>query len=197
MAAIISLIGAFLAYRIFSVRAENREHYRRRAERIEPIIEAVDHPESLNEDHLESFAEDRATRWTLYQILRQNDLTDRFPAEYCNIEKAAESKLAEWLESPNELGAIPDEMELVETVEIASGGRSHIYYAFRFRMNDGHWAAANGWMLGVVGPYFEDSEPYDWSDVSFSRLNVDSDEATAAEEASWCHKHFVVSSESD
>ncbi|MGH9819883.1 MAG: hypothetical protein ACRD43_06910 [Pyrinomonadaceae bacterium] len=122
------------------------------------------------------FARGVATRQATYEFLLYNDLVDLFLREMWTIEKAAEGRLVQWLESPNELGASPDEIEPVKPVPIDFDGKKAFYHVFKFRINEPHWAAGNGWMSGVVGPYVDDGEPYDCPDAVFSRLNSSSDD---------------------
>lgn len=64
-----------------------------------------------------------------------------------------------------------------------------IYHVFRFKINEPHWAAQNGWMLGVVGPYFDDSKPYDFPHATFSRLDS---KISPEEEVHWVHKNIAM-----
>jgi len=188
---LVTVIFGFVAYRILTVRSVHRQVSARRSERVQLIYDALDAGRELMQKDIIPFAEDVGIRWTTYQILRENGLDEIFPKEFYNIEHAAESKLAEWLESPNELGALPDELEHATSVTINADGKDHIYHVFRFRVNEPHWAASRGWMLGIVGPYFVDSEPYDWPAATFSTLEREED-ITPVNEANWAHENFVI-----
>jgi hypothetical protein len=85
------------------------------------------------------------------------------PPQYATPEALAESDLVVWLMHANELGAPPDAIELVKTIERPAGapGQNSRYYVFRFRTNPPHWAASSGWMAGVAGPYADGDEAFD------------------------------------
>jgi hypothetical protein len=121
-------------------------------------------------------------------------LTDLFPPEFYTIEKAAESNLANWLEFPTELGACPDEIQHLEKVSIQIEGQNNFahYHVYKFKMNPPHWAAGHGWMLGVIGPYFDNSKPYDHPNSTFSRLNNKVDTSLPDEEAKWVHENISL-----
>jgi len=108
--------------------------------------------------------------------------------------KSAESHLANWLEFPTELDAIPDEMEHIKRVSIDFDGQgNNVHYeVFKYRVNEPHWAAKDGWILGVVGPYFDDSEPYSPAVATFSRVSSTVDKMTPEEEARWVHENISM-----
>jgi hypothetical protein len=56
------------------------------------------------------------------------------------------------------------------TINFDEEGNKVDYHVFKYRVNEPHWAAKDGWMLGVVGPYFDDSKATDWPHSTFSRL---------------------------
>jgi hypothetical protein len=69
--------------------------------------------------------------------------------------------MVDWLMYPTELNAVPDEIELMKVVTVDTGLTDGIYdyYLFRFRTHEPHWAAKDGWMAGVSGPYLRKDEP--------------------------------------
>jgi hypothetical protein len=71
----------------------------------------------------------------------------------------AEAEMATWLAYPNELGAQPDEIELLRTVEFDTPNGPVDLFVFRFLIHEPHWAAENGWMIGVAGPYLRSLQP--------------------------------------
>lgn len=111
-----------------------------------------------------------------------------------DIVKGAESNLANWLEFPTELDACPDEMEHIKRVTFDFDGRNNNvhYEVFKYRVNEPHWAAKNGWMLGVVGPFFDDSKPYDHPGATFSRTGSTVDKVSPDEEAKWVHENISM-----
>jgi hypothetical protein len=66
------------------------------------------------------------------------------------------------------------------------------YEVFKCRVNEPHWAAKDGWFLGVVGPYFDDSKPYDFPQATFSRIDSTIDKITPDEEAKWVHENISM-----
>jgi hypothetical protein len=62
-----------------------------------------------------------------------------------------------WLMHPHELDAKPDAVELVGMVDASKFGESGHYLVFRYRTNPPHWAAQDGWLGGIVGPYPDDA----------------------------------------
>jgi hypothetical protein len=125
-------------------------------EEIEPITRAVYAGEEPSPEALERAAADPRTRNTLFEFLMFQQKEASFPSGYRTAEAFAESALVQWLRHPNELGAVPDEIELVNEVrdppkETVMGRRDR-WFVFRFRMLPPHSAAEDGWMAGVVGP---------------------------------------------
>lgn len=55
-----------------------------------------------------------------------------------------------------------------------------------------HWAAKNGWIIGVVGPYFDDSNPFDFPQATFSRVSSMLDKASPDDEAKWVHDNISM-----
>ena len=184
---------AYLAYRIVKVRVQNRNLNAKRWNRIAPLYEAIEASRGINEDDVRPYAEDLATRWTTLELLTSFSLIELFPPELYTIEQTAMGNLANWLEFPTELGAIPEEIEHLKlvTIDFDDEGNKVLYHVYKFRINEPHWAAENGWMLGVVGPYFDDSSPEDHPSATFSRLTK-LDDATPEEEAQWVHEHISM-----
>jgi len=69
--------------------------------------------------------------------------------------------MVRWLVYPTELGRVPDQIELKKVVSVDAGGTDGVldYYLFRFRTLPPHWAAKNGWMAGVAGPFLQKDGP--------------------------------------
>jgi hypothetical protein len=69
-------------------------------------------------------------------------------------EAFAESDMVCWLTHPSELCAVPDQIEPLGklpflTDDVVEG----LLYVYRFRVDEPHWAAKDGWMVGWAGPY--------------------------------------------
>jgi hypothetical protein len=164
----------------------------KRFERVQALYNKLITGQDITDNDIYSYAKDPMTREATFQLLRKMNLTKLFPPEFYTIEKAAESNLANWLEFPTELGACPDEIEHVEKVSIETEERTSLvhYHVYKFKMNHPHWAAIHGWMLGVVGPYFDNSEPYDHPKSTFSRLSAKIDAVIPRDEARWVHENI-------
>ena len=61
--------------------------------------------------------------------------------------------MVHWLTFPTELAAVPDEIELMKVVEVETTDGPADYYLYRFRTFAPHWAADDGWMAGIAGPF--------------------------------------------
>lgn len=148
----------------------------------------------LTEKEVFPYASNFSTREQTYQLLKENGRVSLFPQEYLTIIRGAESNLANWLEFPTELDACPDEIEHVKRVTIPFDDEGNLvhYEVFKYMVFEPHWAAADGWMLGVVGPYFDDTTPYDFPRATFSRMNSVSDAVTPEEEAKWVHENIAM-----
>ncbi len=181
----------FIIYRNIIVNNQSKKINEIRFERIKLIYQKLENNESITESEIVPFAKNILTREATFQLLAEYKKTELFPKEFHTIEKGAESNLANWLEFPTELDGCPDEMELVKKVTIEFDKNNVFYYVFKFRTNEPHWASKNGWMLGVVGPYFEDSKPYDFPGSTFSRLSK-FDHVKAEDEAKWVHENISL-----
>jgi hypothetical protein len=93
------------------------------------------------------------TRNFLFDYLDETNRRQRFPKEFRTQEAFAESEMVDWLIYPTELGRAPHEIELLRTVESKVGGDDMLYYVWKFRTHPPHWAAEDGWMVGVAGPF--------------------------------------------
>jgi hypothetical protein len=149
-----ALFVTFVVWRLYATVAGGRAAYRALAARIQPIEDRLVAGQAPDPADLERFAEARETRKVLYDRLEHHGKLDLFPAAYRTPEAMAEADLVAWLHHPNELAAVPDEIELMATLPVpgaASPGAR--YFLFRFRTKPPHWAASDGWMAGVAGPY--------------------------------------------
>ncbi|PXY41501.1 hypothetical protein DMB65_05985 [Flavobacterium cheongpyeongense] len=187
----VSVLLLLAIYRYIVVNIQNRKLNKVRLGRIEPIYQKLRNGLEVREDEVLSFASDLLTRKITFQLLKEYKKLELFPNIFNTIEKGAETDLANWLEFPTELDACPDELELEEKVTIDFDGNKVCYCVFKFRTYEPHWAAKDGWMLGVVGPYFDDSKPYDFVSV-FSRFTSKQAEISAKEEAKWFHENIAM-----
>lgn len=85
---------------------------------------------------------------------------------------------------PNELQDVPEQMELVEVVRRQLNGENAEFFVFRYKMAPGHWAAEDGWLLGLVGPFFDYHSPYTITGA-FSRRGDKEGKVKPAELVDW------------
>ena len=184
----------FLGKNIISFRKACEQASRKRFERVQALHDKLMVGQHMTQSDIYDYAKNALTREPTFHLLQNMYLTDLFPREFYTIEKAAESNLANWLEFPTELGACPDEIQHLEKVSIEVEGQNNYvhYHVYKFKMNHPHWAASYGWMLGVVGPYFDNSKPYDHPNATFSRLGSKLNTSMPDEEAKWVHENISL-----
>ena len=191
---LILVIIGFVVYRLQKVKHQNRKLNALRFERVKPLYEKLKDNGVLTAEEVVPFAVNPSTRKLTFLVLRDANKSDLFPPEYLTIVKGAESDLAGWLEFPTELDACPDEIEHIKRVTFDFDGKNNLvhYEVFKYRVDEPHWAAKDGWILGVVGPYFDDSRPYDHAGATFSRTQSTLDKVSPEEEAKWVHEHISM-----
>jgi hypothetical protein len=151
---VVGVVVAFIAWRLWATIAGGYRNYRRLAARIEPVARRLIAGEDPAPADLERFAAARETRKVLYDALERHNKLALFPSTYLTSEAMAEADLIVWLNHPNELGTVPDDIELMATVPTSAPGFGAArYFVFRYRTNPPHWAAKDGWLAGVAGPY--------------------------------------------
>ncbi len=182
----------FMIYRYFAFKKETAQAHKLRFERIQPLYEKLEKGIDIVKEEVIEYAKDNKTREMTYQILDHYKKTDFFPEEYLTIESGAESKLVNWLEFPTELDKAPDDIKHIKRVTIQFDGNDVFYHVFKYMTNPPHWAAENGWMLGVVGPYFNDSKPYDFPSATFSRCSSKVGEIEPEDEVKWVHENIAL-----
>jgi hypothetical protein len=187
-------IIVFVVYRLVKVKLQSKKLNSQRFDRVKILLARLENGESMTEKDVLPFVQNVLTRELTYQLLNEHSKTELFPKEYMTIEKAAESNLANWLEFPTELDACPDEIEHLKRITIDFDGQNNfVYYeVFKYKTNEPHWAAKDGWILGIVGPYFDDSKPYDFPHATFSRVSSTLDKVTPEEEAKWVHENISL-----
>ncbi|MFT4204516.1 MAG: hypothetical protein QM610_11475 [Chitinophagaceae bacterium] len=191
---IVLAIIVFAVYRLVTVKRQNSKLNAERFERIKELYDKLESGQTVTEKDVLPFAQNLLTSETTYQLLSDHNKTDFFPKEYYTIVKGAESNLANWLLFPTELDACPDEIEYIKRVTFDFDGQNNFvhYEVFKCKVNEPHWAEKDGWFLGVVGPYFDDSKPYKFPHATFSRISITFDKVTADEEAKWVHENISM-----
>ena len=191
---IVFVIAIFAIYRIIVVKRQNSKLNDKRFMRVRKLYDKLESCQNLTDKDVYPFAQNLLTRELTFQLLSEHNKTDLFPQEYYTIVKGAETNLANWLEFPTELDTCPDEIEHIKRITFDFDGQNNYvhYEVFKYRVNEPHWVAKNGWMLGVVGPYFDDSKPYDFAGATFSRTDSTLDKITPEEEAKWVHENISM-----
>jgi len=59
----------------------------------------------------------------------------------------------------------------VERVLRTVDNRECAFLVYRYRMPAGHWAAEDGWLLGLAGPFAKGDPPYEGPAGAFSRCS--------------------------
>ena len=128
---------------------------------VAPVISIIQSGEPTPTDQILALAKRPDTRSFLFRTLHEIKRPELFPKEYSELWQIAESHLVRWLLHPNELGAVPDEIVLVKEIESSEGDppQKYRFFVFKFRTSPPQWAAKNGWMAGVAGPYWDGELP--------------------------------------
>jgi hypothetical protein len=172
---VVLLVAAFFAWLVRAAHAGGRKAYLALAARIDGVEQRLVAKQDPEPEDLERFARDRETRKVLYDALEHHGRLALFPLQYMTAEAMAEADLVLWLAHPNELGTPPDEIELMATLPAPGDAvPNRRCFVFRYRTKPPHWAAKDGWLAGVAGPFpvegvvsssasgtFSRFEPYD------------------------------------
>jgi hypothetical protein len=179
-------------YRVVLFAKANTQISKKRFARISPLYNKLKNGDPISKNEVYEYAKNLLTRKMVFELLQHNNLQNIFPDEFNTIEKAAESNLANWLEFPTELNTCPDEIEHIKRVSINIDKEDHFvhYEVFEFKVHEPHRDAKKGWMLGVVGPYFDNSEPYDYPFCTYSRFHQNS--VSSEEEVKWVHENILL-----
>jgi hypothetical protein len=197
IAAIVIFIAAFIVWRWTSVARGARKRDEKLATRIDPIGKKLDAGESVSTGEVEAMAARPEVRHMLFTALRQMGRSELVPSNYSSSVAQGESALAYWLMHPNELQDAPESIELVETIKRAINGQDADFHVYRFRMTTGHWAAKEGWLLGLAGPMPTAAEPYSNMPGAFSRAGDIEGKVKPAELVDWyvdmlCRKGLIT-----
>ncbi|UTW66974.1 hypothetical protein KFE94_02335 [bacterium SCSIO 12643] len=187
---LIGLIVIFLIYRYWATIKASQKRDKDIFEKVKPLINSLDKKTTIDHELINKLANDPGTRGILYSILEEHNKTNLFPDKYNNFKSSAESSLVYWLLHPNELGDRPDQIEYVQKVtreqEVNNKNQKLDYYVFKFKMNPPHWAADDGWTIGIAGPYDNDNVPYDFAPGTFSSFEK-FDSKSPDEHVDWLH----------
>jgi hypothetical protein len=169
IAAAIIVLFVLLVWR--TQRASRRRDRQVRA-LLDPVLTRIASGDAAAAADIVLAARNPLTRNRLYEALERAQQSHLFPVEYINAEAFAESDLAYWLSHPNELGQAPDELELIGrfTRDVEDSGTAE-YFVFKFRTRPPHWAAKDGWLAGIAGPYQDGARPRTMVAHTFSRFD--------------------------
>ena len=170
IAAVGILMFVFIVWRWTSVARGARQRDKKLIDRLDPIFKKISAGESVSQTAIDALAARPENRLILFAALRQMNRPDLLPTEYSSSIAQGESALAYWLMHPNELQDAPEAIALVETVKRPVDGREADFHVYRYRMAKGHWAAKDGWLLGLAGPMIPQPEPYSVKPGAFSRV---------------------------
>lgn len=191
---VVLAIVIFVAYRIVAVSRQNAKLNQKRFDRIKPLYDKLESSQAITAEDVLPYATNLLTRTEVFTLLNKYNKVDLFPDGYNTMISGAASNLASWLEFPTELNVCPDEVEHLKRVTFDFDGQNNLvhYEVFKYRVNEPHWAAKEGWILGVVGPYFDDSKPYDFPQATFSRISSTLATITPEDEARWVHENIAM-----
>jgi hypothetical protein len=131
-------------------------------------LSLVDHGRAVPADALARAAASPEVRAPLYDALARRKHPELFPVKYATQDALAESAMVTWLAGPTELGRAPDAIERMKTVGIDTPEGPADLYLFRFRTGAPHWAAADGWLAGIAGPFPHGDRPTTHAPGTFS-----------------------------
>lgn len=172
-AILLACVGALFGWLVWRTHTGERDTYVALTSRIAAVEERLAARQEPAPADLERFAKDPATRRVLYDALEHHGRLSLFPAAFLTPESMAEADLVLWLTHPNELAAPPDEIQLMKIVpapRVSYAGQR--YFVFRYRTLPPHWAAKDGWLAGIAGPYPADGTVVPGADGTFSRFEA-------------------------
>lgn len=185
--ALVLLFVAFVLWRYTSVERGTRQRDEKISQHLDPVAEKLAKKEQVSSDEVSTLADQPQLRLMLYVMLKHFERLDLFPSRYLDAKSQAEGQLAYWMMHPNELDDAPEKIELVESMKRPLDGpvEKGVFFVFRYKMKDGHWASKDGWLLGLAGPYFESDVPYEGFAGAFSRCGDKFGEVQPSDLVDW------------
>jgi hypothetical protein len=125
------------------------------------VIGLLRQSEVIEQKYLRDIAASPEMRNFFYDRLVNMGKENLFPEEFKTQQAFAESDMVIWLIYPTELGRAPDEIELMRIGAFDTETEYGLieYYVFRFRTFEPHWAAKDGWIAGISGPFLRKDSP--------------------------------------
>jgi len=177
-----------MLYRDSYVKRKFRKQITERYGIVAPLIQKLDAGHSITKAEVLTMVKDPALRHGVFRVLEAYKRNDLFPSEYFTREKGAEGFLVNWLEFPTELGIPPDEIEFLTLITVRESENID-YYVFRYKTKLKLTLGKVDWMIGVSGPYYNHSDPYDIPHRVFSRFNS-TDNISPEQEVQWVHDNI-------
>ena len=164
-------VVVFVVLRLFSVRSGARARDARILSELEPVTRALLEERTPERSAIAEFARTPHLRVLLYWMLRDSGHADLFPEDARSVAAQAEGFFAFWSMHPNEYGEPPTSLEEEATVVRDVDGEPVEYRVLRFRYAEPHWAAGDGALLAVVGPFRCEQPPYAPTVRAFARTD--------------------------
>lgn len=168
--AVVVLVIGFFIWGLISVARGMRKRDEKLLVRLDPIRKKIEAGQPVSAQEIEVLAACPEIRFMLFAMMRELNRPELFPASYSSSIAQGESSLAYWMMHPHELQDAPETIELVETVKKSVDGHDADFHVYRYKMAAGHWAAKDGWILGLAGPMKNGIEPYSDRPGAFSRV---------------------------
>lgn len=184
---VVLALGVFVWRRYTSVERGARQRDERIARTLDPVGRKLAGNEAVAAEEVAALADRPELRPMLYSLLKHYERLELFPERHLDVRAQGEAMLAYWMMHPNEFQDAPERIEFVEAMErpLDDEGTKGEFLVFRFRMADGHWAAGDGWLLGLAGPFFDGDVPYSGIAAAFSRASDRHGEVEPAEMVDW------------
>ena len=182
---IIGLIVVFIIWRIAATVRGMGTRDEKLLQRLDPIANRIQAGEPVSAEEIADLAARPELRFMLFTMLRELKRPDLLPPNYSSSVAQGESGLVYWMMHPNELQDAPETIELVETIKREVNGREADFHVYRYKMAAGHWAAKDGWLLGLSGPMTDGVEPYSERPPAFSRCSDTEGKIKPSELVDW------------
>jgi hypothetical protein len=182
---VVVLVAAFIVWAVAAGRRGMRKRDGKLLARLDPVVEKIRAGDAVSPQEVEVLAARPELRFMLFALLREAQRPAFVPSRYSSSAAQGESALAYWMMHPNELQDAPETIECVETIRRTVDGQEADFHVYRYRMPAGHWAAEEGWILGVAGPMKPDAEPYADMPGAFSRARDVEGKVTPSELVDW------------
>jgi hypothetical protein len=162
------MVGVFMLVRYASLARGGRRRDEGILLTFAPLIAGLEGGQEPTTEELRELGAAPQVRPLMHSILEEHGCAQLLPPEFRETPEVARALLAHWMMHPNELQEAAVELEPERVLQRRIEGRPADFHVLRFRMREGHWAGQD-WLLGVVGPFFEDDEAFKGPAGAFSR----------------------------